>query len=335
MSKWIDAKLSFVFGIDVSKDNIENRVDGACARYLNMRKKYKTLPSMLFVEGNSGLNIRDGDGIEGEQNKLITKAIFGEGPKDETNLGKGVLRNYGKGANGFKITSCQFALHYFFENKVKLHNFLTNIVQVTQLGGYFIGTCYDGKKIFNLLKNKKKGESEIIMRNGGKIWEITKNYNEEEFTSDELSIGIPIDVYQESINKSFKEYLVSFEYLTRILENYGFVLLSESELEEKKLPSSLGSFGELYQKVKAEERKNIFNLSPEEERISVLNNYFIFKKARNVDVRKIVLDNDINVEEIKPVEPKKRGRKKKNVEDEVQSNEIEPKKRGRKKKSEL
>lgn len=173
------------------------------------------------------------------------------------------------------------------------------------------------------------------MRNGGKIWEITKNYNEEEFTSDELSIGIPIDVYQESINKSFKEYLVSFEYLTRILENYGFVLLSESELEEKKLPSSLGSFGELYQKVKAEERKNIFNLSPEEERISVLNNYFIFKKARNVDVRKIVLDNDINVEEIKPVEPKKRGRKKKNVEDEVQSNEIEPKKRGRKKKSEL
>ena len=53
---------------------------------------------MLFVEGNSGLNIRDGDGIEGEQNKLITKAIFGEGPKDETNLGKGVLRNYGKGA---------------------------------------------------------------------------------------------------------------------------------------------------------------------------------------------------------------------------------------------
>ena len=43
MSKWIDAKLSFVFGIDVSKDNIENRVDGACARYLNMRKKYKNI----------------------------------------------------------------------------------------------------------------------------------------------------------------------------------------------------------------------------------------------------------------------------------------------------
>ena len=29
LSKWIDAKLSFVYGIDVSKDNIENRIDGA------------------------------------------------------------------------------------------------------------------------------------------------------------------------------------------------------------------------------------------------------------------------------------------------------------------
>ena len=31
--------LRFVFGIDISRDNIENRLDGACARYLNYRKK--------------------------------------------------------------------------------------------------------------------------------------------------------------------------------------------------------------------------------------------------------------------------------------------------------
>ena len=39
--KWIAAKLSFVFGIDISKDNIENRLDGVCARFLNYRKKIK------------------------------------------------------------------------------------------------------------------------------------------------------------------------------------------------------------------------------------------------------------------------------------------------------
>ena len=36
-TKWIKSKLAFVFGIDISKDNIENRLDGACARYLNYR----------------------------------------------------------------------------------------------------------------------------------------------------------------------------------------------------------------------------------------------------------------------------------------------------------
>ena len=31
-------------GIDISRDNIENKIDGACARYLNQSKKYKDLP---------------------------------------------------------------------------------------------------------------------------------------------------------------------------------------------------------------------------------------------------------------------------------------------------
>ena len=44
INRWITAKLAFVFGIDVSKDNIENRINGACARYLNTRKDYKVMP---------------------------------------------------------------------------------------------------------------------------------------------------------------------------------------------------------------------------------------------------------------------------------------------------
>ena len=40
MYKWLEAKLSFVFGIDYSKDNIENRMDGACVRYIKKRRTY-------------------------------------------------------------------------------------------------------------------------------------------------------------------------------------------------------------------------------------------------------------------------------------------------------
>ena len=46
------ANLSFVFGIDISKDNIENRLNGACARYLNFKKTNTTVPYALFVNGN-------------------------------------------------------------------------------------------------------------------------------------------------------------------------------------------------------------------------------------------------------------------------------------------
>ena len=60
LPKWIHSRLSFILGIDVSKDNIENRKDGACARYLNYHKRFRSMPSALFIEGNSSLNIRNG-----------------------------------------------------------------------------------------------------------------------------------------------------------------------------------------------------------------------------------------------------------------------------------
>ena len=61
-----------------------------------------------------------------------------------------------------------------------------------------------------------------IYRDKTKIYEITKQYNDTGFPEDETSLGYSIDVYQESINKVFREYLVNFKYLQRILENYGF-----------------------------------------------------------------------------------------------------------------
>ena len=54
-----------------SKDNIENRMDGACARYLNYKQKMRFVPDVLFVNGNSGLNIKSGEAILSEKEKMI------------------------------------------------------------------------------------------------------------------------------------------------------------------------------------------------------------------------------------------------------------------------
>lgn len=296
LPKWIYAKLSFVFGIDISKDNIENRLDGACARFLVYRRKFKYMPYALFVNGNSSVNIKNGDALYSDKAKQITRAVFGDGPKDESTLGKGVYRQYGKASDGFNISSCQFATHYFFETPQTLNHFLRNVSECTKIGGYFIGTSYDGSRIFDALKDIKQNESMTLMSNDKKIWEVTKQYDRDDFDDDISSLGYAIDVYQESINKTFREYLVNYNYLTRILEDYGFVLLKRDEAKTLGLPNSTGLFNELYNLMENEtkrqpRKKNEYgqalDMTAEERQISFYNRYFVYKKIRHVDSKKV------------------------------------------------
>uniref|UniRef100_A0A6C0D8H3 mRNA (guanine-N(7))-methyltransferase n=1 Tax=viral metagenome TaxID=1070528 RepID=A0A6C0D8H3_9ZZZZ len=299
-SKWIAANLSFVFGIDISKDNLENRLNGACARFLNYRKDFKHVPYALFVNGNSGLNIRSGLAMMNDKAVQITKAVFGQGPNDVEKLGKGVVRQYGKGEDGFNISSCQFAIHYLFENQSTFQNFMRNVSECTKLGGYFIGTCYDGKVIFNMLKKKQIGESIELYEGDRKIWEIRKEYDEDKFEDDVSSLGYKIDVFQETINKMFPEYLVNFDYLERVMENYGFKLLTRDESKQMGLPEGSGLFNELYYSMendikktpmKKEKYGSAINMTPNEKKISFLNRYFAFKKISHVNAEKVALES--------------------------------------------
>jgi hypothetical protein len=296
LNKWIDAKLSFILGIDISKDNIHNQLDGACARYLNMYRKNNNIPKALFVNGDSSLNIRSGQALATEKDKQITKAVFGQGAKDVSLLGKGVYNQYGVAESGFNITSCQFAMHYFFKNKETFHQLLRNLAECTKINGYFIGTCYDGQTVFNLLKNVKNEDGVTIMKEGRKIYEIIKMYDQTGFPDEDMSLGYAINVFQESINQYFREYLVNFDYFVRVMEDYGFVLITKEEAKHMNLPNGSGMFSELFNLMELElkthhnsaanYRKAMF-MSPEEKRISFMNRYFTFKKVRDVDVKKM------------------------------------------------
>ena len=298
-SKWIEAKLSFVFGIDISKDNLENRLDGACARFLNYRKRFKHVPYALFVNGNSSLNIRNGLAMMNDKAVQITKAVFGQGHNDTEKLGKGVARQFGKGEEGFNVSSCQFAVHYMFENQTTFQNFMRNISECTKLNGYFIGTCYDGKLIFNLLKKKKMGESIELYEGTKKIWEIRKEYEDAAFDDDVTSLGCKINVFQETINKMFAEYLVNFDYLERIMENYGFKLVTRDEAKSLGLPEGSGLFSELFNLLQDEVKRSPFKkneygdaleMTPNEKKISFLNRYFAFKKISHVNAEKVAME---------------------------------------------
>jgi hypothetical protein len=310
--KWIAAHLSFVFGIDLSRDNLENRLDGACARFLNYRKKNKMMPYALFVNGNSAFNIRNGSALLSDKAVQITNAVFGKGLKDEEKLGKGVARQYGKGQEGFQVSSCQFALHYMWENPEMLTGFLRNLAECTKLEGYFIGTCYDGATLFQLLKKKQVGESIEILEDDKKIWEVRKGYEADEFKDDASSIGYRIDVFQETINQLIPEYLVNFDYFNQLMENYGFKVIDRTEAQTLGFPEGSGLFSELYAEMENELKKTPYKkkdygeastMNANERKISFLNRYFIYKKIRNVNAEKVEVElEDYNINVSKAVE---------------------------------
>lgn len=306
MSKWKYSGIKFVFGIDVSKDNIYNQRDGACARYLNERKRTTRLFEAIYLPGNSGLNIRNGEAFFTDKEREIANSIFGKGAKDQTKIPKAVYKNYGVGEKGFGVSSCQFALHYFFENKTSVNSFMRNLSECTKVNGYFVATCYDGQTVFNSLKTKNKGDGVSIHVNNKKIFEIKKMYDQTGFYDDESSLGYSINVFQESINKYAVEYLVNFDYLCRLMENYGFKLVTDEEAKSFGFTRGSGMFSDLFQNMSNDVEQNpdskkwykgAMDMSEEEKKISFLNRYMIFKKTHSVDTDKITKIIEISEEE--------------------------------------
>jgi len=328
LPKWIAAKLGFVFGIDYSKDNLEHKFDGVCARYLDVKKKKRNIPDAIFIHGDSSKEIQSGQAAISERYRLITRAIFGEGAKDASLLGRGVYPHYGRGSEGFDICSVQFAVHYFFENIMKVHTFLQNVSECTKLGGYFIGTCFDGARIFQALSRLESGSEMSILSSTAsaasssdpqKMWSVRKKYHQTEFEPDSSSIGYEIEVFQDSINKATREYLVNFDYLTQLLENYGFDLVTPEEAETtltNPMPDGTATFDGMYHQMEIECKKkreegggggggggadadagwerrcqqeygSALYMSAEEKQISFYNRYFIFRKNRNINAKQL------------------------------------------------
>jgi len=267
ISKWIDCELQFVFGVDISEDNITNQYDGAYARYLNYAEFHSDANTnfMVFAKADSSKPLREfppnaldvherviADTPEVDVYRAIKQTVFGERQHDAKLVGKALSKHYGVGRDGFDVSSIQFALHYFWKDVKTLHTFMRNVSECTKVGGHFIGTCYDGRTVFNRLKGLSNGSTlRFEDAEHQMIAAITKRYSKTDYLDDESCLGYSIDVFTESINAMHTEYLVNMVYLERIMRNYGFELVSETETKRDLfLPSgygkSMGSFRDMF-----------------------------------------------------------------------------------------
>lgn len=280
--KKIQSKLNFVLGADVSLDSILTANDSAWNRYINLTRKQKKTQTkknvdMIFVQMDGSREWNPDYFREttfDENLGELTKTLWGKQQKIE----KGLQKFNGKATKGFDLVSCQFALHYFFKNKDTLNNFCKNLNKLMKPGSYFIGTCLDGKRVKEKLKDRVsiQGKSNDMV-----MWNITKRYEENQTNI----LGEKVDVYMESINQVITEYLVDFEELIKKLGEFEIkpLELKEQEVVNLEKFGSYGSFEKLYNAYlnKNKENKDT-EMSLELKNYSFLNNFFVFKKHADV-----------------------------------------------------
>jgi hypothetical protein len=294
--KWHYNNAVCVLGVDTAGENITNSADGAYKRYVQLIRDIgrNRVPQIAFAIGNSSKSIVDGSAGANPEERDILRTIFGrvaaEGPVPP--YIEHVMAN--KFLQGGDIAACMFALHYFFEKKETLAGFMKNLADTVKYGGYFVGCCFDGDTVFDMLRSTEKGNFMNGMEGDIPIWSITKEYDAEELVADESSVGLPINVEFISIGTAHKEYLVSFDFLKKKLGDMGFRLLNAAELKAIGLKQSTSMFRESYKMASEAGSKNKFNMpSKAVKDFSFLNRWFIFKRFDDISTAPSIVPSTI------------------------------------------
>ena len=200
-----------------------------------MKEKSAKVPTMVFGTLNTSLNLQDN-----------LPEIFTEGRK-------------------FDILSVMFALHYFFKDITTLDGFIKNVVDNIKVGGYLIGACFDGDKIYDTLAERRDVQYTVGEQT---LLRIDKQYSDDKsFVADASSLGLQIQVDMYTIGTVNVEYLVNFDYFESRLAEHGISRVEITKFED---------IGLLPSEIKKHLR--LKNMTSVERQISDLNSLFIFKK---------------------------------------------------------
>ena len=281
--KWIKNKAGWVMGVDKNLDCLTAPRSGAYARYLEqLVSKKEQIPPMVFIQASSTQNIRDMTAGATDMDKNIIRALYDFPEKAETPAGVEPMR--GLAAKGFDVVSCMFALHYFFKDRASVDGFLQNVSDNLKVGGFFVGCCFDGDSVFNLLQKTPENGVKTSAEDAS-IWSIRRMYGE--LTEDVLpatdaGLGKAIDVFFMSIGEEHREYLVSWEYLKTRMHEIGCDILLPTELAALRLPSSSTLFSDAY-----ELTGDKYDIPAAAKQFSFLNRWFIFRRRSNGTVKPV------------------------------------------------
>ena len=274
LHKWEKLMPKFILGIDYAQIDIIDKNNGAYRRMLKdiLENGKDKVPDIIFVAGDVTLPIITGAAGRTEEEKKMLLTLFGQ------NTGGGVTPYVDEFAGilekGADVISCMFALHYFFKDKTTFNGFLRNVSDCLKVGGYFVGCCFDGKSVFNLLSDLKMGESYVGKQKTELIWTIRKDYEDIELPTDDEGFGKAITVEFASIGMPHQEFLMPWELLVAKMSTIGCELVGNPE--SIGLSASTNLFKDSY--AMAKERKYGLEQFPAIQQFSFMNRWFVFKR---------------------------------------------------------
>lgn len=263
MGKWSDSGVSFVLGIDINEDNIRGASDSVCARYVVRKQRNPETPNMVFMQTDSQNPINIPASYDNRLDKMICRSVY-DGVETVPEAAEYSLlqKVSGLATQGFDVVEIMFAIHYLMKTPDSFEGLMKNVVDNIKPGGIFMFNSLNGKKVKQLLQNTEKGTMYKKELDGKMMWGITKKYDDNDEETN--NFGNAIDVYVESINAVFEEYLVDYQFLESELTSRGFEKVEIVDFE-------------VVHKRNGNQEK--YPMTPEERAYSYLHSFAIFRKV--------------------------------------------------------
>ena len=264
LSKYIKSEIRKVTAVDLDKVNITQMNK----RYMEMDEINKKNLKLEIFHGDFSKLLNNGDSSKNVNAKS----------RDDL-----ISKYEQEGFYNYNLVSSQFSIHYAFKDEISVRGFIHNVFNNLRIGGYFFGTTFDGKVIFDKLKNNNEIIGSYNENESNILYKIEKKYDNKDF----LKYGQKIDFTFKNISSEpISEYLVNFDYLVNVLkEDYDMVLLDNIELKSIGLEKSIDSFEYLYNKSDNENKS--FKLQDVEKDLVFKYHYFVFKKVGTGNAKEI------------------------------------------------
>ena len=206
LDKYFMNNIKLFVGADISKESLKNAMD-RLEKIKNEKYEDNFRIKCIFIK----------DDLSSPDNRFLEK----------------INKNY-----YFDLVSCQFALHYHFQNEKRLNAFLTNVSSRLCEGGYFIGTIIEDNVIVKRLRNRKKiAENKYLKEKftfGNEYYSV--KFSQKHFDVKNGPFGIKYGFYlEDSIDnrdeegkiKYVEEYLIVFNEFVELCKKYDLYLVEK------------------------------------------------------------------------------------------------------------